>query len=43
MNEETYGISEAATALGVTAPTLRSWEDRYALVAPTRTAGGHRR
>jgi DNA-binding transcriptional MerR regulator len=38
-----YGISEAAEALGVAPPTLRSWERRYGLLAPTRTAGNQRR
>ena len=41
--EKTYSISDAAEALGVTPPTLRSWELRYGLVTPRRTAGGHRR
>jgi len=40
---KTFTISEAAEALGVSVPALRSWELRYNLVAPTRTAGGHRR
>jgi MerR HTH family regulatory protein len=40
---KTYGISDAAEALGVAPPTLRSWERRYALVTPLRTIGGHRR
>jgi DNA-binding transcriptional MerR regulator len=41
--EKTYSISEAAAAIGVSVPTLRSWERRYAFVTPERTPGGHRR
>ena len=36
-------ISEAAAAIGVSAPTLRSWERRYGFPRPARTRGGHRR
>ena len=36
-------IGEVAAQLGVSIPTLRSWEKRYALVHPARTDGGHRR
>ena len=44
MNEEkTYSISQAAETLGVSVPTLRSWERRYGMVVPQRTPGGHRR
>ena len=43
MEARTYTISEAAETLGVSAATLRSWERRYALLRPLRTAGGHRR
>jgi DNA-binding transcriptional MerR regulator len=32
----------AATMLGVSASTLRSWERRYGFPEPTRSAGGHR-
>jgi DNA-binding transcriptional MerR regulator len=32
----------AATMLGVSASTLRSWERRYAFPMPHRSAGGHR-
>ena len=44
MNEEkTYTIVEAADVVGVSTATLRAWERRYGLLAPQRTAGGHRR
>lgn len=36
-------IRAASELLGVPAPTLRSWERRYALPATLRTEGGHRR
>ena len=38
-----YTISEVGEALGVSPLTLRSWELRYGLVTPARTAGSHRR
>ena len=38
-----YTISEVAEALNVSPLTLRSWEQRYGLLAPARTAGNHRR
>ena len=38
-----YTISEVAEALSVSPLTLRSWERRYGLLAPARTAGNHRR
>ena len=28
--------------LGISAPTIRNWEERYATVVPERSAGGHR-
>lgn len=37
-----YSISAAARMLGVPSATLRTWEDRYALVVPERNASGHR-
>jgi DNA-binding transcriptional MerR regulator len=37
-----FSISAVATMLGVRAATLRTWEDRYALVIPDRNEGGHR-
>ncbi|GEP39440.1 MerR family transcriptional regulator [Nocardioides psychrotolerans] len=36
-------IHRASELLGVPAPTLRSWERRYAMPPTLRTAGGHRR
>jgi MerR HTH family regulatory protein len=38
-----YKIAEIAAELGVSIPTLRSWERRYRVVTPVRTGGGHRR
>jgi DNA-binding transcriptional MerR regulator len=37
-----YGIGAVVKMLGVPAPTLRSWEERYRQIIPTRSAGGHR-
>ncbi len=37
-----YSISAAARMIGVPSATLRTWEDRYALVLPERNASGHR-
>jgi DNA-binding transcriptional MerR regulator len=37
-----FSISAVARMLGVPAPTLRTWEDRYRLVVPGRTPSGHR-
>lgn len=36
-------IRTVSAALGVPAPTLRSWERRYGLPTTLRSAGGHRR
>jgi MerR family transcriptional regulator, light-induced transcriptional regulator len=36
-------IGEASELLDVPAPTIRSWERRYGIPAPPRSAGGHRR
>ena len=36
-------ISAVSDLLGVPAPTIRSWERRYALPTASRSAGGHRR
>ena len=36
-------ISAVSELLGVPAPTIRSWERRYALPTGSRSAGGHRR
>jgi DNA-binding transcriptional MerR regulator len=37
-----YSISAVARMLDVPVPTLRTWEERYALVIPDRNASGHR-
>jgi DNA-binding transcriptional MerR regulator len=37
-----YGISAVAKTVDVPVATLRTWEDRYAQVVPTRNAGGRR-
>ena len=37
-----YSMGAAATMLGVPAATLRTWEDRYKVVVPERSGGGHR-
>ena len=37
-----YSISAVARMLDVPVATLRTWEDRYALVVPDRNASGHR-
>lgn len=38
----TYSIGAVARMIGVPPATLRTWEDRYALVQPARSVGGHR-
>src|SRR5215470_7553955 len=37
-----YSISATARMVGVPVATLRTWEDRYALVVPDRNTSGHR-
>jgi DNA-binding transcriptional MerR regulator len=37
-----FSISTVARMLGVPAATIRTWEDRYRLVIPERSASGHR-
>lgn len=37
-----YGIGAVARMLGATSAGLRAWEERYGVVLPTRSAGGHR-
>jgi DNA-binding transcriptional MerR regulator len=37
-----YSISAVARMIGVPVATLRTWEERYALVVPDRNASGHR-
>jgi DNA-binding transcriptional MerR regulator len=37
-----FSIGAVARVLGVPAPTLRNWEERYEVVVPLRSPGGHR-
>jgi DNA-binding transcriptional MerR regulator len=37
-----YSIGALARMLGLSPTTLRSWEDRYGVVVPERSAGSHR-
>jgi DNA-binding transcriptional MerR regulator len=37
-----YSIGAASKLLGVPAATLRTWQDRYGVVLPQRSPGGHR-
>ena len=37
-----YSIGALARMLGVSPATLRSWEDRYGVVVPERSAGSQR-
>ena len=37
-----YSIGAVAGMLGIRTVTLRNWEDRYGLVTPERSEGGHR-
>ncbi|HEY7362393.1 MAG TPA: MerR family transcriptional regulator, partial [Streptosporangiaceae bacterium] len=37
-----YSISAVARMVGVPVATLRTWEERYALVVPARNTSGHR-
>jgi DNA-binding transcriptional MerR regulator len=41
-DEGAYRIGAAARLTGISAHTLRKWEDRYRLVEPRRSAGGER-
>lgn len=41
-DEAIYNAKAVTKQTGVTAATLRAWERRYGLLAPDRTAGGHR-
>jgi CheY-like chemotaxis protein len=42
MAEGTFSIRAVSAMIGVPAATLRTWEERYGLVVPERTPGGHR-
>ena len=37
-----YSIKQVSEILDIPAVTIRAWENRYNVVAPTRTEGGHR-
>lgn len=37
-----YSIGAVARLLGLTPATIRTWEDRYGIIAPKRSAGGRR-
>jgi DNA-binding transcriptional MerR regulator len=37
-----YSMGAVVRMLGIPAATLRTWEERYAIVLPQRSAGGHR-
>ena len=37
-----FSIGAVARMLGIPVATLRTWEDRYGVVVPERSAGGHR-
>lgn len=37
-----YSISAVSRMLGLPVATIRTWEDRYALIVPERNASGHR-
>lgn len=37
-----FTIKQVAAAVGVEAATLRAWEQRYGVVAPSRSTGGYR-
>lgn len=37
-----YSIGAVASMIHVPAATLRTWEERYAVVQPSRSSGGHR-
>ena len=41
-NAPIYSISAVERMVGVPAASLRNWEERYALIQPQRSAGGHR-
>src|SRR5580658_2425668 len=41
-SEPVYGIGAVARMLGVTQASLRAWDERYGVVVPTRSSGGHR-
>ena len=42
MTAAIYSIGAVARMLGVPTATLRTWEERYGVVMPDRSPGGHR-
>jgi CheY-like chemotaxis protein len=41
-DQAVFSIGAVARVLGIPAPTLRTWEERYEVVVPLRSPGGHR-
>src|SRR5947209_5971722 len=41
-DQPVYSIGALARMLHTPAATLRTWQDRYGIVVPERSAGGHR-
>ena len=41
-DQAVYSIGAVARMLDIPTSTLRAWEERYAVVVPTRSSGGHR-
>ena len=41
-DQPVYSIGALTRMLGIPAATLRTWEDRYGVVVPERSPGGHR-
>src|SRR5437016_5306276 len=37
-----YSIGAVTRMLGLASATIRNWEERYGIVKPERSAGGHR-
>jgi DNA-binding transcriptional MerR regulator len=42
MSDAIYSIGAVARMLGVPTATIRTWEERYGVVVPERSPGGHR-
>jgi DNA-binding transcriptional MerR regulator len=41
-DQPVYSIGAVSKLLGIPTQTLRTWQERYAVVVPERSAGGHR-
>jgi CheY-like chemotaxis protein len=41
-DQPVFSIGAVARVLGIPVPTLRTWQDRYGVVVPERSPGGHR-